>query len=248
MGINLFDVSGKTAIITGGRRGIGLAFALALRDRGAQVAVIARSSDKGALPDDIGYMQSDLCLANSRRDLIKSVADKFLGGRLDILINNAAISIVKPALDYTPLIWNETIETNLTAPFELSQQAARIMAGQGSGKIIMLCSLSSFNGARNIVGYATTKHGLIGMIKCLSNELIPLGINVNGIAPGFIDTEMLSPLTTDALHLKEMLGRIPAGRLGRTDDLIGALLFLASDASRYVSGITIPVDGGWLGR
>lgn len=240
---SLFDVSGKIALVTGGRRGIGRTLALALHEAGAKVAVVAKSQDSMDLPSEIFYFQADLSVRTERSHVIESVSQHY--GGLDILVNNAAIIDYKSVLEHTPEIWDNLLAINLTAVFELSQVAARIMKG---GKIIQIASIASFNGARNIVGYATAKHGLIGMIKCLSNELMPLGINVNGIAPGIIETEMHSSLMNDQDRKREVVGRIPAGRLGTSDDLIGALLFLASDASRYVSGETIVVDGGYCGR
>jgi 2-deoxy-D-gluconate 3-dehydrogenase len=239
----LFDVSGKVALVTGGRRGIGRAFALALRDAGAKVAVVARSADSADLPDDIHYFPCDLADREQRSHVISRVVDHF--GKIDILVNNAGVIFHKNINEQTPEIWDAQININLTAVFELSRDAARVMQG---GKIIQLGSISSFTGARNISAYSAVKHGIIGLIKCLSNELMPLGINVNGIAPGFIDTDMHAHLKADTNHLNTIVGRIPAGRLGTPDDLIGALLFLASDASNYVSGTTILVDGGWCGR
>ena len=239
----LFNISDKIALVTGGRRGIGKAIALALREAGAKVSVVGKSQDSMDLPQDIFYLQSDLSLRSQRAHVIDCVSNHY--GRLDILVNNAGIIYNKSVLDHTPEIWDEMISVNLTAVFELSQAAARVMT---KGKIIQIASISSFTGARNIAGYATMKHGLIGMIKCLSNELMPIGINVNGIAPGFIQTDMQASLMNDQSRLRNVIGRIPAGRLGTPEDLVGALLFLASDASRYVSGTTILVDGGWCGR
>ncbi len=240
---HLFDISGRVALVTGGRRGIGRTMALALHQAGAKVAVVAKSSDRCDLPTDIFYFQVDLSQRKERLHVIERVVEHY--GHLDILVNNAGIIHSQNVLDYTPDIWDELLAVNLTAVFELSQSAARVMKG---GKIIQMGSISSFSGARNMVGYASVKHGLIGMIKCLSNELMPLGINVNGIAPGLIETEMQQSLMSDKNRLKEVVGRIPAGRLGTPNDLIGALLFLASDASQYVSGTSILIDGGWCGR
>ena len=240
---NLFDVSGKVALVTGGRRGIGRTFALALHQAGAKVAVVAKSSDRCDLPADIFYFQVDLSHRDERIHVIKRVIEHY--GNLDILVNNAGIIHSQSVLDYTPAIWDELLAVNLTAVFELSQAAAKVMK---CGKIIQIGSISSFSGARNMVGYASVKHGLIGMIKCLSNELMPLGINVNGIAPGLIETEMQQSLMNDHKRLQEVVGRIPAGRMGTPNDLVGSLLFLASDASNYVSGTSILVDGGWCGR
>jgi len=243
MSLDLFDISGKVALVTGGRRGIGLTLAIALKKAGAKVAVVAKSEDRGDLPKDIFYFNADLALRSERSQVIQKVLDNF--GCLNILVNNAGIIRNQSVFESKSDTWEELIAVNLTAVFELSQAAARVMR---RGKIIQIGSISSFTGARNLVGYSTAKHGLIGMIKCLSNELMPLGINVNGIAPGFIDTEMQISLTSDPKRFEEIIGRVPAGRMGAPRDLVGALIYLASDASNYVSGTSILIDGGWCGR
>ena len=169
--------------------------------------------------------------------MLSSLTRKY--GVLDILINNAGITQSYPAIDYPLDQWDEIIAVNLTAPFDLSCQAVK----QGCKRIINIASIQAFNGARNISGYAVTKHGIIGMTKCLSNEWASLGVTVNNIAPGFIKTDML-----ELADPSTIIGRIPVGRLGEPNDLLGAMLFLVSDESRYVTGSTIMVDGGWLGR
>lgn len=232
------NLKGKVSIITGGRRGIGLAFALALREAGSTVIVIAKSADRGDLPDDIIYAGSiDLARSSDRNNLIFSVTRGC--GSPDILINNAAITQSYSALEYPADEWEKLLAINLTAVFDLSCQAVRL----GCKRIINMASIQAFNGARNISGYAVTKHGIIGMTKCLSNEWAPLGVTVNNIAPGFIQTDMLSLADPGTI-----IGRVPVGRLGEPKDLVGAMLFLASEESDYVTGSTIMVDGGWLGR
>lgn len=231
-------IKGKVAVVTGGRRGIGRAFALALRDAGLQVVVIAKSADRGDLPDDILYAGNiDLAKTEKRKDLLASVTRTC--GNPDILINNAAINHFYPALDYPVDAWENILAVNLSAVFDLSCQSVRL----GCKRIINLASIHAFNGARNVSAYAVTKHGIIGMTKCLSNEWAPLGVTVNNIAPGFIQTDMLQ-----LADPQTVMGRIPVGRLGEPKDLIGAMLFLASEEGSYVTGSTIMVDGGWLGR
>jgi len=232
------NLEGRSAIVTGGRRGIGLALALALHGCGAKVTVIAQSDNPGNLLPEINYVSADLSQRNQRDALLDRC------GNIDILINNAGIVHDYSAISYPDLEWSKMLEVNLTAVFDLSCQAVR----KGCKRIIQIASLSAFAGARNIVGYTTAKHGLIGMTKCLSNEWAPLGVTVNNIAPGLIKTNMISGLTSNPERSSEVIGRIPVGRFGNPDDIVGAMLFLASDDSGYVTGSTIVVDGGWLGR
>lgn len=234
----MLDLSGKFAVVTGGRRGIGRSLAIALLERGAAVTVIAKSANSDGLPSEIKYLQADLGEIRERRGLLESC------GNVDILVNNAGIVHSYAALSYPDEEWSRMLEVNLTAVFDLSCQAVRL----GCKRIIQIASVNAFNGARNIVGYATAKHGLIGMTKCLSNEWAPLGTTVNNIAPGFIATDMLGNLMADATRTAEVTGRIPAGRMGTPKDLVGAMLFLVSDEAQYVTGTSIVVDGGWLGR
>jgi 2-deoxy-D-gluconate 3-dehydrogenase len=248
-----FDVAGKVSLITGGRRGLGKAMALGLAEAGANVIVIAKSSDDGNLRYEaeklgrkIAYMQADLTDREERSGLIEKVVDQF--GRLDILVNNAGSQRRSPVLEYSSSDWDADLELLLTAVLDLSQQAARVMIKQGGGKIIQIASISSFQGARNIIGYASAKHALVGLTKCLANELASQNINVNAIAPGLFETEMASHVTTDPVRANELRGRVPSGRFGQPEDMIGPLLFLASDASRHVHGHVLLVDGGWMGR
>jgi len=249
----MFSVAGKVALVTGGLRGLGRAMTLGLAKAGAQVAIVAKSLQPGSIIqelNDLGsvplYLPADLSQRQQRMGLVEKVVARF--GRLDILVNNAGFQARSPAIAYREEQWDCDISLLLTAVLDLSQQAADFMLPQGSGKIINIASISSFQGARNIVGYATAKHGLIGLTKCLANEWASKGINVNAIAPGLFDTDMARHVTSDPVKTAEIVGRIPAGRFGNPDDMVGPLLFLASDASRYVHGCTLLVDGGWMGR
>jgi 2-deoxy-D-gluconate 3-dehydrogenase len=250
---DIFDIAGKTALVTGGRRSLGRAMALGLAKAGAKVAVAARSAEASDLERafaDIGaelrYIQIELTDRGQRANLAERAAER-LGG-LDILVNNAGIQARASAMDYPGWQWDADIELLLTAVFDVSQQAARIMAAAGGGKIVHIASISSFQGARGIIGYATAKHGLVGMTKCMANEWASLGINVNAIAPGLFDTDMAAHVFADPVKKAEMLGRIPAGRFGAPEDIVGPLLFLVSEASRHVHGHVLLVDGGWMGR
>lgn len=249
----LFDIAGQVALVTGGRRGLGRAMALGLADAGAKIAVVAASpeatdlqrelADRGI---DLFYVQADLTKRNEREGLVNRVVEHF--GRLDILVNNAGLQQRGPAVDYASNAWDIDIELMLTAVLDLSQQAARHMISQACGKIVQIASISSFQGARNIIGYSTAKHGLVGLTKCLANEWAALGINVNAIAPGIFETDMAAQTLADPAKSAELKGRVPAGRFGAPEDIVGPLLFLASNASRHVHGHVLLVDGGWMGR
>lgn len=248
--MNRFDLTGKAAIVTGGRRGIGKAFTRALLESGAEVAVIAQSPHDYALKEEmlnitgkkLMYVQADLADREKCAGVVRQAADHF--GKVDILINNAGVQYFH-AVDVYPLDkWDETIAVMLTAPLILSQDARKF----GATRIINVASINSYVGARNITAYVVVKHGIVGMTKCMSNEWAPYGVTVNCIAPGFIATDMLERLDQDKVHKEQVINRIPAGRFGTPDDVVGAMLFLASDAGRYVTGQTILVDGGWIAR
>jgi len=249
----LFDVSDKVALITGGRRGLGKAMALGLAEAGAQIAIVAASPEPGEIERDIAalgrpflYLQADLRDRTQRASLVDRVVNHF--GKIDVLVNNAGVQQRSEALTYPLSAWDQDIELLLTAVLDLSQQAAAHMVRQGSGKIVQIASISSFQGARGIVGYASAKHALVGLTKCLANEWASQGVNVNAIAPGFFETEMAADTLADQKKASELRGRVPAGRFGQPRDIVGPLIFLASEASRHVHGHTLLVDGGWMGR
>jgi 2-deoxy-D-gluconate 3-dehydrogenase len=249
----LFDISGRVALVTGGRRGLGLAMSEGLTAAGAKLAVAAASRDCGDLRDrvaacggELAYFQVDLARRQQRQGLIEKVLQCF--GRLDILVNCAGIQHRRPAMDFELDKWDEILGLMLTAAFELSQQAARVMVRQGGGRIINIASLCSFQGGWTIPAYAAAKHGIAGLTKALANEWASHNIHVNALAPGYFDTEMCQAIINDPVREPKIRDRIPAGRWGRADDLVGPLLFLASDASNYVNGHVLVVDGGWMAR
>jgi 2-deoxy-D-gluconate 3-dehydrogenase len=249
----LFSVSNRVALVTGGRRGLGLALAEGLARAGARIAVAAASTEHNELRQRIAetgaeflYLKADLAARKERGKLIGAVTDRF--GRLDILVNCAGIQHRQPALEFNLERWDQIISLMLTGVFELSQQAARVMQEQGGGKIINIGSVSSFQGGWTVPAYTAAKHGIVGLTKALANEWAARNINVNAIAPGYFDTEMCSALVNDPVREPKIRERIPAGRWGKPEDLVGPLLFLASDASRYVHGHVLLVDGGWMGR
>lgn len=252
--LDSFNLNGKAALVTGASRGLGQAIAVGLAEAGADVAGLARSdlTETAALVSAVGRrffpIQCDLLTASAAdlSQVVFSVTQQF--GRLDILVNNAGITRRAPFLEFSEQDWDEVIAVNLRAVFFLSQAAARVMARQGNGKIIHVASLLSFQGGILVPAYTAAKSGVAGLTRLMANELASQGINVNAIAPGYMETEMTAPLLQDAQRSASLFERIPAGRWGKPDDLKGVVVFLASSASDYVHGTIIPVDGGWLAR
>jgi 2-deoxy-D-gluconate 3-dehydrogenase len=250
-----FDLAGKLALVTGCRRGIGLAMAEALAGAGANIVgtsltLDAAATDVRARIESLGRTFSaypaDLGSESGALDLARTVlAD---GHRVDILVNNAGTIARAPALEHGDDHWARVIQTNLTAPFVLARELARPMAERGHGKIIFTASMLSFQGGINVVSYTAAKSGLAGLVRALANELAPHGVNVNAIAPGYFATDNTRSLRDDPQRYEAIVERIPAGRWGEPGDVAGATVFLASGASDYVHGVVLPVDGGWLAR
>lgn len=253
MSTSLFDLSGTVAVVTGGSRGIGRAIAISLAQAGADVAVVSRN---GAADETVAAITAagrrafnlavDLSDPARAAPMVAQVTEQL--GRLDILVNNAGIISRAPALETTPEDWAAVIDVNLNSVWACAQAAGRHMVAQGSGKIITIGSLLSFQGGIRAPAYAAAKHAVVGLTKALANEWAPLGINVNAIAPGYFATDNTAALRADPDRSRQIGERIPAGRWGRPEDLIGATVFLASRASNYVHGHTLVVDGGWMAR
>ena len=242
----LFDLSGKVAIVTGGSRGLGLAITRGLAAAGAQVVIVARGEPAEPVDFDFTFLPANLENAEERVGLIERVAET--AGAVDILFHGAGQQHRAPAIDFPVENWSAILELHLTAAMDLSQQAARQMQARGRGKIILLSSIIGYQGGLMVPAYSAAKHGVIGLVQALANEWAVLGINVNGLAPGYFDAGVGQAVLQDAVRGPQVLARIPAGRAGRPEDLMGAAIFLASDASNYVHGHTLVVDGGWLGR
>jgi len=248
----LFDLSGRMALVTGANTGLGQAIALALAGAGADIVIAGRSDadDTAARIRAIGRrchtVQADL----SQQAQLPGVIDAAIGayGQLDILVNNAGIIRRADASAVTEQDWDAVVDTNLKSVFFLSQAAARPMLARGSGKIINVASLLSFQGGIRVPAYAASKSGVAGLTHALANEWAAQGINVNAIAPGYFATNNTAALRSDPVREPQILARIPAGRWGQPSDLGGAAVFLASEASAYVHGVVLPVDGGWLAR
>ena len=246
----LFDVRGKTALVTGARKGIGFAIASALAEHGANLIVVSSQQtdndelSKVAAKNGVTYT-TFACDFRSRQDTL-ALVEKIKDIKIDILINNAGLANRAEALDHNDDLWDQTIEIDLTAPFILSREIGKGMAQRGYGKIIFIASMWTFLGGKNVISYTAAKTALAGLTRGLSNELLPMGITVNAIAPGFIETDITQAIRKDSERTTWITSRIPKGRWGQPADLAGAALFLSAPASDYVSGVVLAVDGGFL--
>jgi len=249
-----FDLTGKTALVTGARRGIGRAAAVALAHAGADVAGVSKSlsadDDVAAEIAALGRRFHPYTCDFSDRTAAHALAEQVAADHasIDILVLNAGTIERKPAAEHGDDLWDLVLEVNLSAPFVLARELGRRMVERGSGKIVFVASLLSFQGGITVPGYAASKGGIAQLTKALANEWSARGVNVNAIAPGYIATDNTSALRQDEVRSRQILERIPAGRWGTPEDLAGTFVFLASSASDYVNGVVLPVDGGWLGR
>ena len=248
----MFDLSGRVAIVTGANTGIGQGIAIALAEAGADVALVGRTPAQETAKEvrragrKAAIVHADLSTIAPVQGVVQRTTAE-LGG-VDILVNNAGIIRRADALDFSEEDWDAVIGTNLKSVFFLSQAVARHMVEQGRGKIINIASMLSFQGGIRVPSYTASKSGVAGLTKLLANEWAAKGINVNAIAPGYIATNNTAALQDDEVRNRQILERIPAGRWGKPSDLAGAAVFLASDASDYVHGHILAVDGGWLAR
>ncbi len=249
----LFDLTGRKAVVTGASRGLGQAIALALAGAGADVAVTARK--KGSLDESCAAIRAlgrkavaielDVTDTPACAKAINDAADQ-LGG-LDILVNNAGYEEVRPSVDVDEALWDRIINTNLRGAFFCAQTAGRhMLASRVQGAIINLCSLTSYVGIPTAIAYGSSKSGLMGMTRGLSSEWSPHGIRVNAIAPGYFRTAMTEVFYENEDWQQAMLAKIPQGRFGDKSDIGGAVIFLAGNASLYITGHCIPIDGGYL--
>jgi 2-dehydro-3-deoxy-D-gluconate 5-dehydrogenase len=251
--LQAFDLTGKTALVTGCKRGIGLAMAIALAEAGADIIGVSASletsgSDAEKAITALGRkFTAYQCDFNDRNELYTFI-EQVKPAVIDILVNNAGTILRKPAAEHPDEYWDEVLNTNLNAPFILTREIGKDMIARGSGKIIFTASLLTFQGGINVPGYAASKGAVGSLIKAFANEWAGKGVNVNGIAPGYIATDNTAALRADAQRNAAILDRIPAGRWGQPDDFKGPVLFLASAAADYVHGTILTVDGGWMGR
>jgi 2-deoxy-D-gluconate 3-dehydrogenase len=254
MTTNPFDLTGKKAIIAGGAGDLGRGMIAALRDAGADIVVLDRVERLPEIAAELdaggGARVMGVRVDLRDRQALRVSFDEAVGmlGTLDILVNSQGIQRRYPAEEFPMEEWDDVIETNLTTVFALCQLGGRVMLEKGYGKIINIASMNSFTGGITIPAYAASKAGVALLTKAFSNEWAGRGICVNAIAPGYMDTKMTEALVKDPVRNKQILARIPVGRWGRPTDLGGPLVFLASSASDYVTGLVMPVDGGWMGR
>jgi 2-dehydro-3-deoxy-D-gluconate 5-dehydrogenase len=251
--LDSFRLTGKNALVTGSSRGMGAAIAVALAQAGANVALHASHSIPAEVVQSVAEtgvrhvaLTADLCDPTRAPELVDQTIDAL--GSIDILVNNAGITRRAPAVDFSLTDWDDVLATNLTSVFRLCQCAARPMLERGSGKIVNIASLLSFQGGITVPAYAAAKGGVAQLTKAFANEWAPHGIQVNAIAPGYMATDLTQALQHDPTRSRQILERIPAARWGAPEDVAGAAVFLASAASNYISGHILAVDGGWLAR
>jgi 2-dehydro-3-deoxy-D-gluconate 5-dehydrogenase len=251
--LDFFKLTDKVAIVTGGNTGLGQGYAVALAKAGANLFVVTHGTnwdETRALIEETGrkvhFYQADL----SKRESIKPLVEECVSvyGKIDILVNNAGTIRRTPLLDYKEEDWDAVMDLNLNSVYFLSQEVAKVMAKQGSGKIINVASMLSFQGGKFVPPYTASKHGVAGLTKAFANELGIYNIQTNAIAPGYIATANTAPIRADEQRNAEILSRIPAGRWADPSDLMGVVVFLASQASDYMNGHVLAIDGGWLAR
>ncbi len=250
--LDQFRLDGKVAVVTGGNRGLGAGMAIGLAEAGADIVSIQRSSSTEVVAERISSIRRflpltlDIGTETAAQQALDATLSAF--GRVDILVNNAGVQRRAPAVDFSLEDWDAVLNVNLRAVFLFCQVFGRQMLQQGSGKIINVASLLSVQGGITVPAYTASKHAVAGLTKALCNEWASKGVNVNAIAPGYMDTDLNVALLADTERNRQISERIPAGHWGKPEDTAGAAVFLASSASDYLHGHMIVVDGGWLAR
>ena len=251
--LDFFNLNGKVAIVTGGNTGIGMAYAEALAKAGADLLVTSFDDNINEIKEiveglgrKIVFVKGDLTKEECREEVISKCLETY--SKIDILVNNAGTIRRAPLLEYKDEDWQAVMDINLNAVYHLSQKVAKLMVAQKSGKIINIASMLAFQGGKFVPPYTASKHGVAGITKAFANELAAHNVQINAIAPGYIETANTAPIRADENRNNEILSRIPAERWGKVEDLMGTVVFLASRASDYVNGHILAVDGGWLVR
>ena len=251
--LDFFNLSGKVAIVTGGNIGIGMAYAEALAAAGADLLVTTFDDNINEVKEmveglgrKIVFVKGDLTKEECREEVIETCLREY--SKIDILVNNAGTIRRAPLLEYKAEDWQAVMDINLNTVYHLSQKVAKIMVEKKSGKIINIASMLSFQGGKFVPPYTASKHGVAGITKAFANELAVHNVQINAIAPGYIETANTAPIRADENRNQEILSRIPSDRWGQVEDLMGTVVFLASKASDYVNGHILAVDGGWLVR
>jgi 2-deoxy-D-gluconate 3-dehydrogenase len=251
--LDRFRLDGKSALVTGASRGLGLGMAIALAQAGADVVGVAKEGDLGGVKRTVEGLgrrfvavHADLERMDAVPQVVAAAVSAF--GHIDVLVNNAAGQVRKAALDFSEEEWDFIFDLNVKSLYFLSREVAKDMRSRREGKIINIASLLSFQGGYGVAAYVASKGAVAQLTKAMANELAPFGINVNAIAPGYFKTDMNQALLNDQARLEQISARIPAGRWGTPEDLQGAVVFLASAASEWIHGHVLVVDGGWMGR
>lgn len=251
--LDYFKLDGKVAIVTGGNTGLGQGYAVALAKAGADLFITTYNNEWEETREliekegrRVEFFKGDL----TKKETIKEVVAKCLElyGKIDVLVNNAGTIRRAPLLEYKIEDWDAVMNINLNSVYMLSQEVAKVMAKQESGKIINICSMLSFQGGKFVPSYTASKHGVAGLTKAFANELAIKGVQINAIAPGYVETANTAPIREDEERKDEITSRIPSGRWATPADLQSVVVFLASKASDYMNGAIVPVDGGWLVR
>jgi 2-dehydro-3-deoxy-D-gluconate 5-dehydrogenase len=251
--LDFFSLAGKVAIVTGGNTGLGQGYAVALARAGADLFVVTHGNNwdetRGLIEKEgrrAEFLQADLADRESIKEIVSECLKAY--GKIDILVNNAGTIRRAPLLEYKQEDWDEVIELNLNSVYLLSQEVAKVMVEQNSGKIINVASMLSFQGGKFVPPYTASKHAVVGLTKAFANELAHYGVQINAIAPGYVETANTAPIRADEQRSAEILSRIPAARWATPADLMGVVVFLASKASDYMNGHVLAIDGGWLAR
>ena len=251
--LDKFRLDNRIALVTGSNQGIGRAYAVALAEAGADIIGVSSSNNFSETEKEVmargrkfKSYASDFSNRESLYSFIDSVKSDFT--KIDILVNNAGTIMRKPVSEHPDEYWDKVIDVNLTAQFILTREIGKEMAARGYGKIVFVASLLSFQGGIFVPGYAASKGGVKQLTMAFANEWASKGVTVNAIAPGYISTENTKALREDPVRSRSILERIPAGRWGEPEDLMGTVVFLCSDASSYMNGSVVTVDGGWMGR